>query len=109
MQAAPPADRKKQRCSAGLVFRSSVPEILMNELDRNGAFAHARSDALHGSASHIAGRKYAGHARFEQSRIAGERPTGGTLPIRHKVRPAQDETFIVTLDRFAQPPRFRLG
>src|SRR2546421_610612 len=58
---------------------SHIGQILVNELHRDGAFAHAGGDALDGAMADVAGGEDAGHARLQEVRVALQRPAAGPL------------------------------
>ena len=49
-------------------------EELVEELDRDGAFAHRGRDPLDRAVPHVTGGEHARHARLEEERTAVERP-----------------------------------
>src|SRR3954470_1945991 len=74
------------RAQAG--FR--VLEVLVHEGDRHAALADGRGDALHRTEPHVAGRKDARDARFEEVWVALELPVCRRSPVgaRKHVAPA---------------------
>ncbi len=78
-------------------------QILMHELDDDGAFADAGSDALHRTVADIPNNKNAGDVGFEQAGIAVERPRGWALAIAKQIRAGEDEAAFVAFDEIAEP------
>ena len=64
-------------------------QILMHELDDDGAFANAGGHALYRAVAHIADDKNARDIRFEETGIAIERPGSGPLAIAKQVGAAR--------------------
>ena len=77
----------------------------MHELDRHGAFANARSDALHRTIANIAHREYPWNIRLQQTRIPLQRPAPWPLAGLKQIRSGQDEPSFVALDGSVQPSR----
>ena len=80
-------------------------EVFMHELDRHCAFAHRRSDALHGPRAHVSGGEDTRTAGFKQERRARDAPRSRLC--EGCSRP--DKSFRVTLDLRGQPVRSRRG
>ena len=67
--------------------RQRLAEVLVNELDGDGAFADGRSDALDRAVADIAGREHPGQAGLQQQRWPIERPVAGWPAVAEEVRP----------------------
>src|SRR5690242_19863557 len=78
-------------------------QILVHELDDDGAFAYSGGDAFGGAMAHVANNKNSGHVGFEKAGIAGERPGGGLLAIVNQVGARKDEAAVVALDDITEP------
>src|ERR1019366_6483062 len=83
---------------------SHVLEALMDELNRHGAFADGRGDALHGAGPHIAGREDAWPAGLQQKRLPPGSPVWGTCQFR----PGPDEPLRIPLDFRRKPTGSRV-
>src|SRR5580692_1577137 len=92
------------RCAGSLY----LCQILVHELDDDGAFADPGSYALYGAVAHVADDKDARNIGFEQPRIAVERPGSGAFAIAQKVGPGEDEAALIALDQVAEPFGARL-
>ena len=68
---------------------------LVDERDRDRAFAHCRSDAFDVAPAHVTDRKHCGKARFEEMRRPHERPFRGRQFFRRQVGPRLDESVRV--------------
>ena len=71
---------------------------LVNERDRDRAFADRGRDALDVAAAHVADREDAGPARFEQIRRPRQRPSRPRQILGREVRAGLDEAFVVERD-----------
>jgi hypothetical protein len=61
--------------------RQRLTEVLVDELDGDGAFADGRGDALDRAVADIAGGEYAGKAGLQQERYPARRtPPAGREP-----------------------------
>src|ERR1700732_3953122 len=76
---------------------------LMDERDRDRAFAHGRRDAFDVAAAHVADRKHARKARFEKMRRPRERPVRGGEVLFRQIRPGFDEAVLVESDTAIEP------
>src|ERR1019366_3983269 len=84
---------------------SHVLEALVNELNRHGAFADGRGDALHGAGPHIPGREDTWPAGLQQKRLPRGSPVWGACQIR----PGADEPLRIPLNFRGEPIGSRVG
>ena len=87
--------------------QEEICQMLVDEGDRDAAFAHTGRDALDAAVAHIAGREDSGHARLQQVRVALERPR-----LRHQVDDVAaraDESALVADDLLGQPASVGVG
>src|SRR5580704_1879024 len=92
-------------CSAGSLY---LGQILMHELNDDGAFADAGSDAFYRAVADIADHKDSRDVGFEQAGIALESPGSGALAIAKQVWAGEDEAALVASDETAEPFGARL-
>src|SRR5258705_12749400 len=82
---------------------------MVNELDGNGAFADAGSDALNGAMAHIADDEDAGDAGFKERGIAIDAPALGALAVAQEIGAGEYEATSIALDEVAEPVGARQG
>ncbi len=70
----------------------------MNELDCDGAFAHAGCYALHRTISHVAHREDTRDVRLKQAGIALKRPALGPLAGFEQIRTREYKPSLIALD-----------
>src|SRR5829696_71447 len=98
-------ERKQSRTrSSGT---SDLPQVLVDELDGDGALADGRGAALDRAVAHVSSDEDTRHARLQQERVPIWPPALGTLPFMHKIRPREDKASLVTLYDAVQPLRLR--
>src|SRR5690242_10339280 len=78
-------------------------QILVHELDDDGAFAHARGDAFDGAMAHVANNKNSGDAGFKQGGIARKRPCFRPFAIADEIWAGENEAAVVALNDGAEP------
>src|SRR5712691_2649360 len=82
---------------------------LMDERDRDRAFAYCRGDAFDVAPAHVTDRKHCGEARFKEMRRPCERPVRGGEVLFRQIRPRLDEPVLVERDTVGEPARTRNG
>src|SRR5215207_10196623 len=82
---------------------SDLPQVLVDELDGDGALADGRGAALDRAVAHVACDEDARHARLQQKRVPIRAPTSWALPIMHKVGSREDEATFVALYDTVEP------
>lgn len=75
----------------------------MNEFDRHGAFAHARSDTLGRPVTNIAGYENTRDAGFEIEGIAIRGPSGRTPSFPHQMLAGNQIALRIPLDYSGEP------
>src|SRR5580704_12326125 len=85
-----------------------VAQILMNELDCDGPFAHTGCHALHRTISHVAHCEDARDVRLEQAGITLQRPASGALTGLQQIRTRKYKPSLIALDCSFQPGGARL-
>src|ERR671920_1750004 len=69
---------------------SDLPQVLVDELDGDGAFADGRGAALDRAVAHVSRDEDARHARLQQERVPIRPPALGALAFVHQIRARQD-------------------
>src|SRR5260370_37667785 len=77
-------------------------QVLVHELNDDGAFADAGSDALHRAMPHIAYDKNSRHVGLQQTRIAIVQPGQWPLHVAMNVRTDNSEAALVAIDARAE-------
>src|SRR5260370_15635073 len=106
MRGSPLPSLETQTCAAGQSLHLS--QILMHELHDDSALAYARRDALHRAMAYVTDHKNSRNIRFEQARVAVERPALRPLAIVQQTRPAPAQTAPVAHDPTLEPFGARL-
>src|SRR5271168_3648294 len=83
-------------------------QVLMHELDYHRSLAHAGSHALHRAVPHVAHNKNPRNVRFQQSRVAVERPGSGALAVAKKIGTGEHESPLIAFNQSGEPFRPRL-
>src|SRR5271165_1741367 len=114
----PRVDPRKSRSRVALPLHSVVgpssaesryvTQVLMHELDCDGAFADTGSDPLHRTVANVADREDARNIRLQQTGIALQRPAPWPLAGLKQIRTRQNEPAFVALNCSVQPGRPRL-
>src|ERR687897_902786 len=86
---------------------SDLPQVLVDELDGDGALADGRGAALDRAVAHVSSDEDTWHARLQQERVPIWPPALGTLPFMHQIRPREDKATLVALYDAVQPLRLR--
>src|SRR5829696_1589771 len=86
---------------------SDLPQVLVDELDGDGALADGRGTALDRAVAHVSSDEDTWHARLQQERVPIWPPALGTLPFMHQIRPREDKATLVALYHAVQPLRLR--
>src|SRR5215213_9011253 len=86
---------------------SDLPQVLVDELDGDGALADGGGAALDRAVAHVPSDEDAWHARLQQERVPIWSPALGTLPILHQIRPREDKATLVALNDAVEPPCLR--
>ena len=94
------ADAGGVRGFVGVLSISHLAQISVNELDRDGTFAHARSDAFDRAMTDVSDRKNPGHVRFEKT-LDRDRAANLLVAFRH----ASDRDQSVQIREHRAPRR----
>src|SRR5215217_511265 len=86
---------------------SDLPQVLVDELDGDGALADGRGTALDRPVAHVSSDEDTWHARLQQERVPIWSPALGTFPFMHHIRPREDKATLVALYDAVQPLRLR--
>src|SRR5829696_2708869 len=86
---------------------SDLPQVLVDELDGDGALADGRGTALDRPVAHVSSDEDAWHARLQQERVPIWPPALGTLPFPHQIRPRENKATLVALNDTVEPPCLR--
>src|SRR5687767_8897472 len=81
----------------------------MDELDRDGALAHARRAPLDRAPSYVPGHENARDTHLQKERLPLLSPADGTTTSLCQVWPGEQETVLVPLHDSLQPVRVRHG
>src|SRR5690606_39056878 len=84
-------------------------EILVDEVDRHGAFTGCRGDALHRAMADVSGDKDSRNAGLEPERLAPYRPALWDMPRLAEIWPGQQISLRVDRDQVGDPVGLRHG
>src|SRR5919112_1374593 len=98
-------ERRQSRTRSSIT--SDLPQVLVDELDGDGALADGRGAALDRAVAHVSSDEDTWHARLQQERVPIWPPALGTLPFMHQIRPREDKATLVALYHAVQPLRLR--
>src|SRR5919112_2264109 len=82
---------------------SDFPQVLVDELDGDGALADGRGAALDRAVAHVSSDEDTWHTRLQQERVPIWSPALGTLPITHQIGSREDKATLVALYDAVQP------
>src|SRR4029453_7579783 len=116
----PPVSRRRKVATAEALRRLPVRELLVtpdplsiahvpaDEVEHDGTFTDTIGNTADRSIADVADGKDAGHAGFEQVRIAVEFPPRRALAASEEICAGEEEAFTVAAHNAFQPIRMRL-
>ena len=89
--------------------RLSIGQILMNEVQHDGALADTVGYAAHRSITNVTDGEDSGNICLEQKGIALQLPAGGTFAIAGQIRPRHEKPFGIAANHSIEPFGMWLG